>query len=85
MKYNKLNSLTRRFLLGETKNPSVHSFIQALGETLAKFSPKTQSDHRRIEIAKNQLKEIKRHTRRLEESVRNLEEQVKVLEESKEK
>mgnify|MGYP003649800406 FL=1 len=52
MKYNKLNSLTRKFLLGESKNPSVHSFIQALGETLAKFSPRTQSDHRRVEIAK---------------------------------
>ncbi len=85
MKYDKLNSMTRNFLLGENKVPSVHSYIQALGETLAKFSPKTQSDYRRVEIAKNQLKEIKRHTRKLEESVQRLEEQVKVLEESKEK
>jgi len=85
MKYNKLNSITRRFLLGENKTPSIQSYIQALGETLSKFSPKTKSDHRRVEIAKSQLKEIKRHTRKLEESVRRLEEQLKVLEEAKEK
>jgi predicted nucleic acid-binding Zn-ribbon protein len=85
MKYNKLNSMTRSFLLGESKSPSLQSYLQALSETLSKLSPRTKSDHRRVEIAKNQLKEIKRHTRKLEESVQHLEEQVRVLEESKTK
>jgi len=85
MEYNKLNSITRRFLLGENKAPSLQSYLQALSETLSKLSPRTKSDHRRVEIAKNQLKEIKRHTRKLEESVQRLEEQIRVLEESKTK
>ena len=85
MNYNKLNSITRKFLLGENKIPSIHSYIQALGEALSKLSPKTKADSKRIEIAKSQLREIRRHTRRLEEQVKVLQEQVKVLEESKEK
>tara|TARA_R100000008_G_scaffold85823_1_gene76785 strand:+ start:261 stop:518 length:258 start_codon:yes stop_codon:yes gene_type:complete len=85
MNYSKLNFITRRFLLGEDKSPSVHSYIQALGETLSKLNPKTQTGQRRVEIAKSQLKEIKRRTKKLEEQVRVLEEQVKVLEESKQK
>tara|TARA_Y100000593_G_scaffold66126_1_gene121770 strand:+ start:793 stop:1050 length:258 start_codon:yes stop_codon:yes gene_type:complete len=83
MKYSKLNNITRRFLLGESKSPSLQSYLQALSETLSKLSPKTKSDHRRVEIAKSQLKEIKRHTRKLEESVALLEERLRVLEESK--
>ena len=85
MNYNKLNSITRKFLLGENASPSIHSYIQALGEALTKLNPKTKADSKRIEIAKSQLREIKRHTRRLEEHVTVLQEQVKVLEESKEK
>tara|TARA_Y100000310_G_C20396783_1_gene675471 strand:+ start:355 stop:636 length:282 start_codon:yes stop_codon:yes gene_type:complete len=82
MNYDKLNTITRQFLLGESSQPSVHSFIQALGETITKFKPKTQTEQRRVEMAKNQLKEIKRRVRRLEEQVNVLQEQLKILEES---
>ena len=56
--------------------------IQALGETITKLKPKTQTEQRRVEMAKSQLKEIKRHVRRLEEQVNVLQEQLKILEES---
>ena len=82
MNYSKLNTITRKFLLGEASKPSVHSFIQALGETITKLKPKTQTEQRRVEMAKNQLKEIKRHVRRLEEQVNVLQEELKILEES---
>ncbi len=85
MDYNKLNELTKAFLVNEGNQPSVHSYIQSIDEALSKLSPKTKSDGRRIEVAKKHLREVKRQTRRLQESVSNLEEKLKLLEESSEK
>ena len=76
--------MTREFLLGESKAPSVASYIQSIGEVLGSITPRSRTDERRIEVAKANLKEVKRHTRRLQERVNILEEQVQVLEESKE-
>jgi RNA-splicing ligase RtcB len=84
MNYNDLNKVTRNFLVGENKKPSVQSYIQALSETLSKFRPKSMLESRRLEIANSQLKEIKRSVRKLEEHVSVLQEQLKVLEEGTE-
>ena len=78
-----LNKLTRRFILGEGKDKSIANYIQALRETLGALHPRTQTDFRRLEIAKEHLGEIRKISRRLQERVSLLEEQVKVLEESK--
>jgi muramidase (phage lysozyme) len=79
-----LNDLTRRFLLGENKQRSVLTYLQALKETLNSMQPRTQSDYRRLEVAKDHLNEIRRHARRLQEKVTLLEEQLQILEEGKE-
>ena len=76
--------MTREFLLGESQPPSVASYIQSIGEVLGSITPRSRTDERRIEVAKANLKEVRRHTRRLQERVTVLEEQVQVLEESKE-
>jgi hypothetical protein len=78
-----LNRLTRRFLLGEGKDKSITNYIQALRETLNALQPRTQTDYRRLEIAKEHLGEIRKISRRLQERVTLLEEQIEVLEESK--
>jgi len=82
-----LNSITRRFLLGEgtvsPNAPTIQSYIQSLGEVLNNFKPRTKNGIRRLTIAKSQLKEIKRITRKLEERVFVLEEQLQILEEDK--
>ena len=85
MNYDKLNTLTRAFLVNEGSQPGVPSYIQSIEETLSNLSPKTKSDARRIEVAKKHLREVRRQTRRLEESVVNLEDKLKLLEESSEK
>jgi chromosome segregation ATPase len=85
MNYNKLNELTKSFLINEGNQPSVHSYIQSIEEALSTLNPKTKSDARRIEVARKHLREVRRQTRRLEESVSNLEEKLKLLEESNEK
>ena len=67
---NDWGSMTRKFLLGEGhRSPSVRSYIQSLTETLRALSPKTQTERRRIEIALEHVREIKRHTRKIEERV----------------
>ena len=82
-----LNTMTRRFVSGESlkenKNPDITSYIQTLGEILQNIRPKSMSERRRLEVAKQQLKEIRRGARRLQERVSILEEQVGILEEKK--
>ena len=80
-----LRRMTREFLLGEGRAPSLASYIQSVSEVLQSITPRSRTDERRIEVAKANLIEVRRHTKRLQERVNVLEEQVKVLEESKER
>jgi len=84
-----LNAMTRRFASGESlkegKSPDIRSYIQTLGEILQNMRPKSVSERRRLDVAVQQLKEIRRHARRLQERVTILEEQVNILEEKKDK
>jgi len=76
--------MTREFLLGESRPPSLASYIQSVSEVLESVTPSTQRDQRKIEVAKANLQEVRRYTRRLQERASVLEEQIQVLEESKE-
>ena len=76
--------MTREFLLGEAAPPSLASYIQSISEVLQSITPRSRTDERRIEVAKANLREVRRASRRMQERVDILEEQVKVLEESKE-
>ena len=76
-----LRKLTREFLLGEGKKPDWKAYLQSIDEALGSIRIRTQKDSRRVELAKHNLKEIKRYMRRMEEQVTTLEEQLKVLEE----
>jgi len=78
------DSMTRKFLIGEGHSPpSVRSYVQSLSEILRNLNPKSQTEKRRVEIALEHVREIKRHTRKLEEKVLMLEDKLKVLEEDK--
>ena len=81
------NAMTRNFLYklkeGKMEEVGVREYIQALAETLGSFKPRTLTEQRRLAVAKQQLKEIKRHSRKLQERVMNLEERINVLEENK--
>ena len=76
--------LTRRFLLGEAlEELDTFSYIQSLEEALNNITTNV-SGQRRLKVAKEHLKNIRREVRRLNKKVVMLEEQVKVLEENKE-
>ena len=77
-----LRRMTREFLMGESKEThNVFAYIQALQETLKNFSPRSKTESRRLNIARDQLKEIKRHTRKLQNEVELLQEKLVLLEE----
>jgi|TARA_R100001224_G_scaffold108446_1_gene84769 ubiquinone biosynthesis protein UbiJ len=81
------DALTRKFLTnlqeGTKQSAGLREYIQALGETLSSFRPRTQTEQRRIAMAKEQLSHVKRQTRKLQERIAILEEQVAILEENK--
>ena len=80
-----LRKMTREFLLGENKRPDWKAYLQSIDEALGSIHIRSQRDSRRVELAKHNLKEIRRYMRRMEEQVTTLEEQLKVLEEQSEK
>jgi len=83
MNFDKLNDLTKKFLVSEgTSEVNINGHIQLLGDLLEKITPRSKKDINSLNIAKNHLLEIRRKTRRLDNKVRMLEERVKVLEES---
>ena len=76
--------ITRRFLMGEAVElPDTFSYIQSLEEALNNITTNV-SGGRRLKIAKEHLRNIRREVRKLNKKVTMLEEQVKVLEENKE-
>lgn len=77
-----LDKMTRRFLLGESTQQvaSVESQIQGLEETLTLLTPRSQSDTRRVEIARAHLREIKRHLKRLQQENASLQQKIESLE-----
>ena len=79
------SKITRRFLIGEAyEAPDVFSYIQSLEEALNNITTNI-TGQRRMKVAKEHLRNIRRSVRNLNKRVVTLEEQVKVLEESKEK
>ncbi len=79
-----LNNLTRKFLLGETKQrPSVRAYVESIMRIIDEVRPKSQRENRQLSVARQHLQEIKRLNRQLVEKVTLLEEQVKILEEGK--
>lgn len=77
-----LHALTRKFLLGESfKKPCVRGYVESAIRILDEVKPRSKSDSRQLEVARQHLREIKSLTRQLENKVTKLEEQVRMLEE----
>jgi len=78
---NKLNRITKNFMLSEGKVPGLRSWVQALEENIKSLKPKSLSEERRLALMKYQIREIRNGSRRLLEEMKTLEEQLKILEE----
>ena len=78
--------LTKDFLVneGQISDTNILTYVQALSETIANMRPRSQAEGRRLAMAKQQLREIKKFAKRMQEQISVLEERVNVLEEIKE-
>ena len=76
-----LRRLTREFLLneGKKKKPSVRAYAENVIDILTKIKASSQAEQRKIEMAKEHLKDIKSLTRRLEIKIESLEKQLEEL------
>lgn len=76
-----LRRLTREFLLNEGKKakPSVKAYVESVMNSLNSIKVSSKIDKRKIDVAKENLKEIKSLTRRLEIKIESLEKQLEEL------
>ena len=76
-----LRKLTREFLLNEGKKrkPSVRAYAENVIDILTKIKASSQAEQRKIDMAKEHLKDIKSLTRRLEIKIESLEKQLEEL------
>ena len=73
----------KNFLLNETiEDRTIFTYIQGLQEFVNNFKPRTMTEKRRLSLAGQQLKEIRRHARRMQNEMHVLQEKLNILEES---
>ena len=81
-----LRKMAREFVLNEGKKViNWQTLVQSVDEALSGIRTSSLRDSRRVELAKHNLKEIKRHLRRANEKIETLEEQLRILEEGNKK
>ena len=77
-----LNSEWRSFLNESLDEKTIFTYIQGLQELISQFKPRTMTEQRRMALAKQHLREVKRYARRMQNEMTVLQEKVSILEES---
>ena len=77
-----LDSQWRDFLNESLDEKNIFTYIQGLQEIISNLNPKTMTEKRRLQLAKNHLREVKRCARRMENDMGVLQEKLNILEES---
>jgi len=78
-----LHKLTKKFLLNEGYKPDFKASVQALDEIISNWRPRTKREKNRLDLAREQLYNIKGHYRRVNRQLQELQERLTVLEEEK--
>ena len=79
-----LDSQWRDFLLNEELDErSIFTYIQGLQEIISNLRPRTVSEKRRLQLAKQHIREVRKYARRIMNENMDLYEKLQLLEESK--
>ncbi len=79
-----LDSQWRDFLLNEELDErSIFTYIQGLQEIISNFKPRTVSEKRRLQLAKQHIREVRKYARRIMNENMDLHEKLQLLEENK--
>ena len=73
----------QNFLNESLSEKSIFTYIQGLQELISKFKPRTLTEERRLTLAKQHLREVRKFARRMQNEMEILHEKVNILEESK--
>ena len=77
-----LNSDWRDFLNENLDEKTIFTYIQGLQEIISNLKPRTMTEKRRLSLANQHLREVKRYARRLQNEVITLNEKLNILEEN---
>tara|TARA_R100000008_G_C3558331_1_gene154520 strand:- start:148 stop:399 length:252 start_codon:yes stop_codon:yes gene_type:complete len=77
-----LDKQWRDFLYESVDEKNIFTYIQGLQEIISNLKPKTMTEKRRLQLAKQHLREVKRFARRMENDIGVLHEKLNILEES---
>ena len=80
---NILNNITKKFLLEEGYKPNFKASVQALDEIISNWRPRTKRERNRLDLAREQVYNIKGHFRNVSKQLQELQERLNVLEEDK--
>ena len=72
----------RKFLSEGSEDKNIFTYIQGLHEVISNFKPRTISEDRRLTLAKQHIREVRRHARKMHNEVTVLQEKLNILEES---
>ena len=79
-----LDSQWRDFLINEELDErSIFTYIQGLQEIISNLKPRTVSEKRRLQLAKQHIREVRKYARRIMNENMDLHEKLQLLEESK--
>ena len=78
-----LNSEWRSFLNESLDEKTIFTYIQGLEEIISNLKPRTMTEKRRMSLAKQHVREVKRYARRLQNENQVLQERLNILEESR--
>tara|TARA_R110002020_G_scaffold458006_1_gene675168 strand:+ start:862 stop:1110 length:249 start_codon:yes stop_codon:yes gene_type:complete len=78
-----LNSTWQGFLNESLDEKTIFTYIQGLEEIISNLKPRTMTEKRRMSLAKQHLREVKRAAKKMQNEMFVLEERLNILEESK--
>lgn len=78
-----VNSSWSDFITESVTEKTIFTYIQGLQEVINNLRPKTVAEQNRLALAKQHLREVKRHARRLMNENTDLQERLTLLEENK--
>jgi len=78
-----INSSWGDFINESVNEKNIFTYIQGLQEVINNLRPKTVSEKNRLALAKQHLREVRRHARRIMNENIDLQEKLTLLEENK--
>jgi len=72
----------QNFINENVEERTIFTYIQGLEEVISNFKPRTMTEKRRLTLARQNLREVRRYAKKMQNEVVVLQEKLNILEES---